>query len=153
MRKLFKFSLYKGKLNEETIWNVKAFMNSKKNSCRGNYMRKYGIYSMYKQYVSKNLIYFFIFDLNPHCCCFRCRVFFMTILWEDSWQQPMIIIGNPFRYINSLLIDNSDLSGHWAIRHQRLVWLLQYICLVRKICLVCLGTLCLCMLLGGSMVQ
>ena len=42
MRKLFKFSLHKGKLNEETIWNFPAFMNSKKNSCRGNYMRKYG---------------------------------------------------------------------------------------------------------------
>ena len=43
MRKLFKFSLHKGKLNEETIWNFQAFMNSKKNSCCGNYMRKYGI--------------------------------------------------------------------------------------------------------------
>ena len=42
VRKLFKFSLRKGKLNEETIWNFQAFMNSKKNSCRGNYMRKYG---------------------------------------------------------------------------------------------------------------
>ena len=26
------------------IWNFQAFTNSKKNSCRGNYMRKYGIY-------------------------------------------------------------------------------------------------------------
>ena len=42
MRKLFNFSLHKGKLNEETISNFQAFMNSKKNSCRGNYMRKYG---------------------------------------------------------------------------------------------------------------
>ena len=33
-----------GKLNEETIWNFQAFMNSKKNSCRGNYMRKYGMW-------------------------------------------------------------------------------------------------------------
>ena len=46
MRKLFKFSLHKGKLNEETIWNCQAFMNSKKNSCRGNYMRKYGMYNV-----------------------------------------------------------------------------------------------------------
>ena len=41
MRKLFKFSLHKGKLNEETIGNFQAFMNSKKKSCRGSYMRKY----------------------------------------------------------------------------------------------------------------
>ena len=34
MRKLFKFSLHKGNVNEETIWNFQAFMNSKKNSCR-----------------------------------------------------------------------------------------------------------------------
>ena len=47
VRKLFKFSLHKGKLNEETIWNFQAFMNSKKNSCRGNYMRKYGIWFIY----------------------------------------------------------------------------------------------------------
>ena len=30
-------------LNEESIWNFQAFMNSKKHSCHGNYMRKYGI--------------------------------------------------------------------------------------------------------------
>ena len=42
MRKLLKFLLHNGKLNEETIGNFEAFMNSKKNSCRGNYMRKYG---------------------------------------------------------------------------------------------------------------
>ena len=29
------------------IWNFQAFMNSKKNSCRGNYMRKYGIQFFY----------------------------------------------------------------------------------------------------------
>ena len=45
MRKLFKFSLHKRKLNEEIIWIFQAFMNSKKNSCRGNYMRKYSIHS------------------------------------------------------------------------------------------------------------
>ena len=44
MSKLFKFSIHKGKANEETKWNFQAFMNSKKNSCRGNYMRKYGTY-------------------------------------------------------------------------------------------------------------
>ena len=37
-------------------------------------------------YVSKYLKCFLVFDLNPHCCCFRCRVFFMTILREDSCQ-------------------------------------------------------------------
>ena len=38
----FEFSIHKRKLHEETVWNVQAFMNSKNNSCRGNYMRKYG---------------------------------------------------------------------------------------------------------------
>ena len=44
MRKLFKFSLHKQ--NENLI-------NSKKNSCRGNYMRKYG--SLKKIHVNKGL--------------------------------------------------------------------------------------------------
>jgi len=39
----------KGKINEETIRNFQVFMNSKKNSCRGNYMRKYGIFSSMKK--------------------------------------------------------------------------------------------------------
>ena len=43
VRKLIKFSLHKGKVNEETVWNFQAFSNSKKNSCHGNYMRKYGM--------------------------------------------------------------------------------------------------------------
>ena len=30
--------------NEEIIWNFQAFMNSKKNSCHGNFMMKYGTY-------------------------------------------------------------------------------------------------------------
>ena len=30
VRKLFKFSLHKGKVNEETRWNSQAFMNLKK---------------------------------------------------------------------------------------------------------------------------
>ena len=45
MQKLFKFLLHKRKPNAKAIRNFKAFMNSKKNSCRGNYMRKYGVYS------------------------------------------------------------------------------------------------------------
>ena len=53
MRKLFKFSLDKGKLNEETERNFQAFMNSKKNSCRGNYMRKYGIYLVFLEFDHK----------------------------------------------------------------------------------------------------
>ena len=43
VRKLFKFSLHKRKLNAETIWDFQGFKNSKKNSFRGNYSRKYGI--------------------------------------------------------------------------------------------------------------
>ena len=43
LRKLFKFLLRKGKLNAETIWKFKGFTIPKKNSCRGNYMRKYSI--------------------------------------------------------------------------------------------------------------
>ena len=42
VRKLFKFSLHKRKANAETIWIFQNFTISKKNSCRGNYMRKYG---------------------------------------------------------------------------------------------------------------
>ena len=45
VRKLFKFLLHKGKLNAETIWNFQGFTVPKKNSCRGNYMRKYGCLS------------------------------------------------------------------------------------------------------------
>ena len=44
VRKLFKFLLHKGKINEETISNFQGLKIQKKNSCRGNYMRKYGIY-------------------------------------------------------------------------------------------------------------
>ena len=44
VRKLFKFLLHKGKINEETIWNFQGLKIPKKNSCRGNYMRKYGRY-------------------------------------------------------------------------------------------------------------
>ena len=43
VRKLFKFLLHKGKINEETIRNFQGLKTPKKNSCRGNYMRKYGI--------------------------------------------------------------------------------------------------------------
>ena len=42
VRKLFKILLHKGKINEETIWNFQGLKIPKKNSCRGNYMRKYG---------------------------------------------------------------------------------------------------------------
>ena len=34
----------KGKIIEETIWNFQGLKIPKKNSCRGNYMRKYGTY-------------------------------------------------------------------------------------------------------------
>ena len=44
VRKLFKFLLHNGKNNEETIWNFQGLKIPKKNSCRGNYMRKYGMY-------------------------------------------------------------------------------------------------------------
>ena len=53
VRKLFKFSLHKRKTNAETIWIFQGFTISKKNSCRGNYMRKYGTYfakGLYCQY-------------------------------------------------------------------------------------------------------
>ena len=83
MRKLFKFSLHKGKLNEETVRNFQAFMNSKKNSCRGNYMRKYSrskaankIHALLnKDFIpiinlvwanSGNLFYVFIFSFELH---------------------------------------------------------------------------------------
>ena len=36
MRKLFKFSLHKRKLNSETIWDFQGFKKSKKNGFRGN---------------------------------------------------------------------------------------------------------------------
>jgi hypothetical protein len=44
--KLFKFSLHRRKTNAETIWIFQGFTISKKNSCRGNYMRKYGMLSL-----------------------------------------------------------------------------------------------------------
>ena len=44
VRKLFKFSLHKRVINTETIWNFQDFTNSKKNSFRGNYSRKYGTF-------------------------------------------------------------------------------------------------------------
>ena len=47
VRKLFKFSLHKWKTNAETIWIFQGFTISKKNSCRGNYMRKYGIWNFH----------------------------------------------------------------------------------------------------------
>ena len=53
MRKLFKFLLHKGKLNEETIWIFQGFTIPKKNSCRGNYMRKYGRYNEPCKFCSK----------------------------------------------------------------------------------------------------
>ena len=43
MRKLFKFLLHKGKINEETVLDFQGLKIPKNNSCRGNYMRKYGI--------------------------------------------------------------------------------------------------------------
>ena len=46
VRKLFRFLLHKGKMNEETIWNFQGLKITKNNSCRGNYMRKYGIRSI-----------------------------------------------------------------------------------------------------------
>ena len=48
VRKLFKFLLHKRKSNVETIWLFKGFTITKKNSCRGNYMRKYGKCILYK---------------------------------------------------------------------------------------------------------
>ena len=44
LRKLFKFSLHRRKTNAETIWIFWGFTISKKNSCCGNYLRRYGIY-------------------------------------------------------------------------------------------------------------
>ena len=41
MRNLFKFSLHNRKLNTETISDFQGFKNSKKNSFRKNYSRKY----------------------------------------------------------------------------------------------------------------
>ena len=32
------------------MWNFQVFMNSKKNSCRGNYMRKYGIQNFWSRW-------------------------------------------------------------------------------------------------------
>ena len=48
VRKLFKFSLHRRKANEETIWISKGFTIWKRNSCRGNYIRKYGTYGEIK---------------------------------------------------------------------------------------------------------
>ena len=46
VRKLFKFSLHKRKINAETIWIFQSFTISKKNSCCSKYMRKYGSWVM-----------------------------------------------------------------------------------------------------------
>ena len=72
MRKLFKCSLHRGKLNEETIWNFQAFMNSKKNSCRGNYMRKCGI-----RYSLKSSLCF-RYKRMSNFCCTKCSI----ISWD-----------------------------------------------------------------------
>ena len=45
LRKLFKFSLHRRKTIVETIWIFQGFTISKKNSWRGNYMRKYSMCS------------------------------------------------------------------------------------------------------------
>ena len=42
VRKLFKFSLHKRKVNAETILDFQGFNSSEKNSFRGNYSQKYG---------------------------------------------------------------------------------------------------------------
>ena len=54
--------LRKGKINEETIWNFQGLKIPKKNSCRGNYMRKYGmyIYLKLKKFIQIILRLFFI---------------------------------------------------------------------------------------------
>ena len=45
---------------EETIWNFQTFMNSKKNICQRNYMRKYGICNSYFDYLWRaNVNYWF----------------------------------------------------------------------------------------------
>ena len=64
VRKLFKFLLHKGKINEETIWNSEGLKILKKNSCRGKYMRKYGRYVSIKKFeslekISLQLFYIF----------------------------------------------------------------------------------------------
>ena len=56
VRELFKFLLHKGKINEETIWNFQGFTIPKKNSCRGIYMRKYGIWILKSYSVPLNQI-------------------------------------------------------------------------------------------------
>ena len=52
VRKLFKFSLRRRKTNAETIWIFQGFTNSKKNSCRGNYMRQYGMQDLRKRWLT-----------------------------------------------------------------------------------------------------
>ena len=56
VRKLFKFLLNIGKVNAETIWNFQGFTIPKKNSCRGIYMRKYGIWILKSYSVPLNQI-------------------------------------------------------------------------------------------------
>ena len=54
-RKIFKFSLQKRKLYAETIWDFQGFRNSKENSFRGNYLRKYGMQTKPAKFCHKNV--------------------------------------------------------------------------------------------------
>ena len=67
VRKLFKFLLHKGKINEETIWNFQGLEIPKKNSCRGNYMRKYGILNLDLDFKT-NIYGFLTFMLQSMTC-------------------------------------------------------------------------------------
>ena len=97
MRKVFKFSLHKGKLNEETIWNFQALMNSKKNSCRGNYWRKYGTSFIFTRFFLWFSFFFGGFPFSarrchnwllapgqvPHYWRWRLHILFLRFVFSD----------------------------------------------------------------------
>ena len=66
------------------VWNSQAFMNSKKNSCRGNYMRKYGM---------------LILDEKKH--------FYGSVL--------MKIINSRFEYLNMSRVHKTPRKKVWFI--------------------------------------
>ena len=87
VRKLFKFSLHRRKTNAETIWIFQGFAISKKNSCRGNFMRKYGIFILWDTSILDHRIgrQNYIFQIVSYrFLCLNCKnacYLFCRLLW------------------------------------------------------------------------
>ena len=82
---------FKRKTNAETIWIFQGFTISKKNSCSGNYMRKYGIHNQSSTlcdfsrnyirsiwFVSKNRFMYYLLLL------FQLWIYYLC--WEYPWD-------------------------------------------------------------------